>query len=224
MRLRFIPVLSAFAATLAAQIVTTGEATITAKPDEARFDIAVVTEAKTADAAAAQNAQRADAVLREVRKAAAGAEARTTGYSLSPGYRFPRPGGPAEIAGYTARNTIEVVTGDLASIGKLIDAALSSGANSIDRLRFTLKDEAKVRTQALAEASVKARRDAEAIAGALGLKAGKVVSVEESAGPPPIRPVMYEMARATGGAAPQTPVEPGNVEVRATVTLKVALE
>ncbi len=198
-------------------IRTVGEATVKARPDQARIEIGVVTQASTAQAAGSQNATRADAVLRELRGIAGPkAEIRTTNYTLEPNYRAPKPGGAPEIAGYTARNTVEVVTADLPAVGKLIDGAMQAGANNIQRLEYTLKDRAAAHAQALGEAATKARADAAVIANALGVTILRVLSADAGA-ETPVRPMMM-MARME--AAP-TPVEPGTVDVHAVVTLQV---
>src|SRR5215216_6298793 len=102
-------------------IRVTGEATITAKPDQAEIDIGVVTQAQTAQDAASQNAQKVEAVLAALRKAiGAAADIKTVGYSLNPNYRYPERGGQPTITGYTASNTIHVKTGNLTQVGKII--------------------------------------------------------------------------------------------------------
>ena len=66
-------------------IRVTGEATVTAKPDQAQIDIGVVTQAQTAQAASAQNAQQLTSVLGELRKVLGpGADLKTISYSISP--------------------------------------------------------------------------------------------------------------------------------------------
>jgi uncharacterized protein YggE len=205
-------------------IRTTAEGVVSARPDQAEIDLAVVTQAGNAQEAASQNAARADAVVAALKKAAgAGGEVRTIGYSLQPDYRYPGSGGgKPTIVGYTARNVVQVKTTELAGTGKLIDAALQAGANNVQRLSFTLKNEQSAKAQALREAAQKARADADALAAALGLKIVRVLSVE-AGGPGVIRPVMeMAMMRAAGPAeAPQTPVEPGTIEIRQNVTLMV---
>src|SRR6185436_3839389 len=109
-----------------------GEATINAKPDQAELDLGVVSQATTGQAAAAQNAQKLDAVLAQLRKMlGSGADIKTLSYNLTPNYRYPKEGGQPSISGYTASNVIEIKTGDLAQVGKLIDAATQSGANTV---------------------------------------------------------------------------------------------
>ena len=200
-------------------IRVTGEATVTARPDQATIHIGVITQAQTAQAAAAQNAQKLDAVLQELRKALGSqAEIKTISYSLNPNYVYPREGGQPKLSGFMASNTVEVKTPDLAQVGKVIDIATQSGANSIQALRFGLKDEETVKAQALREATTKARAKAEAIASALGVRIVRVLMAEEiGATIIPIQGRDFYAAREAASAP--TPVEPGNIDVRANITL-----
>lgn len=205
-------------------IQVTAEATVTAQPDQAQIEIGVVTQAPKSEVAAAQNAQRLEKVLADLR-AAVGPEGKvqTVGYSLRPDYRYPsQGGGDPTISGYTATNVVRVTLNDLSRVARAIDAATSSGANRIQALRFELKDEGGVRAQALREAATRARGKAEALAGALNLQIVRVLSVSEAGGemPVPVMPMREAMlAKAEGGVA--TPIEMGTVEVRATVSLIV---
>ena len=203
-------------------IRVSGEATVTAKPDQAELNIGVVTQAATGQAAATQNAQKQDAVLSELRKLlGAAADIKTISYSLSPNYRYPKEGGQPTIAGYTASNIVQVKTNDLPQVGKVIDIATQSGANTVQSLRFTLKDEQTVRSQALREAAIKAKAKADALASALGLKIVRVLHVEEGGVSMPI-PMNVRTFSAEGQVA-QTPVESGTIEVQASVTLTVEI-
>jgi uncharacterized protein YggE len=148
-----------------------------------------------------------------------GDELKTTGYSLNPNYRYPQ-GGKPEITGYTAANVLQIRTGNLAGVGKLIDAGMQSGANQINRLVFTLKDEHSAQVQALRMAAQKAQSKAEEMAGSLGLKIVRVLSLTENERG--VRPIIAQtrgvQAEALSSAAP-TPVEAGTIEVRSSVTL-----
>ena len=115
---------------------------------------------------------------------------------------------------------LHIKTGALENVGKLIDAAMQSGANTIQRLVFTLKDEQSAQLQALRLASVKANAKAEEMANALGLKIVKVLSVTE--GERGVRPIVMPQARTTqmeATTAAPTPVEAGTIEVRSSVSL-----
>ena len=205
-------------------IRVTGESTIHAKPDQAELDLGVVSQGATGQAAASQNAQKLDAVLAQLRKTmGSGAEIKTLSYSLSPNYRYPKEGGQPSISGYTASNVIEIKTGDLPQVGKLIDVATQSGANTVQSLSFTLKDEQPVLSQALRAAAVKARAKADALAAALGVKIVRVLHVDE--GGQPVQPVYTHTMtmRANDASAPPTPIEAGTVDVQASVTLTVEI-
>lgn len=200
----------------------TAEATATAQPDRARINIGVVTQAASAEAAASANARQLEAVIGRLRTVLGpGGEIKTVNYNVHPNYRYPKEGGPPSITGYTASNTVEATTSDLKSVGRVIDAAAESGANAIQSLEFLLKNDRAVRARALAEAALQARANAEAMAAALGLKVERVLEVEESQ-PSPVRP-MARMQMAELAAA-ATPIAPGPLEVRATVTVTLVVK
>lgn len=207
-----------------ASIQVTATAIITAKPDRAQLEVGVVTQATTAQSATLDNAQRVDATIAAIRKILdRGGEIKTIGYSVRPVYRYPKEGGVPSITGYTASNMIQVSINDLAAVGRVIDAATASGTNTIQRLEFVLRDDQAVQLQALAEASAKAKAKAQAIASALGLRVVRILHAEELGGyTSPPRPMNERVfAMAAEAAAPPTPVEPGTVEIRATVSLTV---
>src|SRR6516165_1405018 len=107
-----------------------------------------------------------------------------------------------------------------------VDAVLAAvrkaaGANHVQGFQFTLRDQDAVRAEALREAALRARGEADVLAAALGLKVLRVLSVEENS--PRVVPVrVYGGApRAMAAAAPATPVEAGTLDVTADVTLSV---
>jgi len=202
-------------------IQTTGEGIVTAQPDRARVDIGVVTQAATSQAASEQNAQKLTATLARLRTVlGANADIQTVSYSLSPVYRYPREGGEPSITGYSATNMVRVTTDDITVVGRVIDAATQAGANRIQQIQFTVKDEQSLLAEALRTAAQRARRKADGLAGSLGVRVTRVLHASESSpGVIPIRD-MATYARAEA----QTPIEPGTIEVRATVTLTVEIE
>ena len=199
-------------------INTTGEATVAVQPDQARIELGVTTQAETSDAAVTQNAEKLNATLAAVRALQiAGAEIKTVGYTLQPTYRYPREGGEPELTGYTATNIVRVTINDLTKVGTVIDAGTKAGANRVQSLQFTLKDDREFQTQALALATSRAQQKANALAGALGLRIVRVLNVTES-GPSmiPVRDMAYARAEMAS-----TPIEPGTIEIKATVALTV---
>jgi len=213
--------LNAFGDERQPSVRVTGEVTVTAAPDQAQIDIGVVTQGQTAQAAATENAQQLDKVLAQLRKTLRpAANIKTTSYSLNPNYRYPKEGGKPTITGYTVANTVQAKTQKLSEVGKLIDLAMQSGANNIQRLLFTLQDELALKSKALGDAAINAKAHAEALAAALGLKIVRMRSVAEGE-PVVVRPVSNVMMAARAEYGAPTPVEPGIIDVRATVTLTV---
>lgn len=204
-------------ASVLSSIRVTGAATVAVNPDRAYVDVGVVTQMPQSQAAVSQNALKLDAVLKSLRKAlGANADIKTNSYSLNPDYQYHASGGLPTISSYTATNVVRVTVDDLGKIGTVIDTATGAGANRVPNIQFALKDEQSVRTQALHDAAVRARSEAEALAAALGLKVNRIVSVEE--GGPVVVPVMF--ARAEAKSSPTT-IEPGSIQVEANVTLTV---
>ncbi len=203
-------------------VTASGEAVITAEPDQAEIDIGVTTQAKNAPDAARENADKLARVMAELKKIlGTGDEVKTASYALNPNYRYPQ-GGKPEITGYTATNILRVKTNTLANVGKFIDAAMQSGANNINRLLFTLKDEQNAQLQALRLATQKANAKAEEMAAALGLKVLRVLSITE--GEKVVRPIpLLRSAPMEATVAAPTPVEAGTIEVRSSVTVTCEL-
>jgi hypothetical protein len=123
--------------------------------------------------------------------------------------------------GYTVSNVVRVRLDDLRKIGPVIDAATQAGSNDVRDISFALRDEQAPRSEALREAALAARQDAEALAGALGVRIVRVLSVSEAS--PAVGPI-YPQARqftARVAAAPATPVAAGTIDISATVSLTV---
>ncbi len=210
------------AATLSS-IRVSGDARVSAKPDRVQIDLGVQTQAQLSQEAASVNARQLDAVLAAVRRAAGpGAQLKTVSYSLSPNYQYHSGGGEPTITGYTALNVVQVTLDDLSRIGDVIDAATHAGANRVQGIQWTLRDQDAVRAAALREAATRAHAEAEVLAGALNLRILRVLTVEESS--PQIVPVrMFRAAAkaAVSAAEVPTPVEAGALDVSANVTLTV---
>jgi len=207
------------------EIRVTGEATLSIEPDQAEIDLGVVTQAPTARAASEANATKLDAVLTAIRNiigdVSGSGKIETTNYSLRPNYTRPRDGGEATIASYTVTNTVRASGVAIDTTGELIDAAIAAGANNVQRLNFTVADAETPRLRALGDAARQARAKAEALAAALELEIVRVLSVAEGT-PVVVRPYTPRAAMMQAeAAAPPTPVEPGAVEVHASVTLRV---
>jgi uncharacterized protein YggE len=201
----------------------TGEATVTARPDRAQISIGVLSQASTAQAAAAANATQTTQVIDAIKRTLGeGGELKTSGYSISPQYQYTAGRSP-KVTGYQASNTVQIIVNQLPLLGKIIDAASDSGANNISGVSFSLKDETQARNQALAEAALKARAAAESIAKALNVRVISVLQAETTE-VPTFRPMVRSFAAMNAPNAAPTPIEPGDLDIHASVTVTLEVQ
>ena len=200
-----------------------GQGEVTVKPDVARVQVGVRTEAKEVTAAVQANATRMDAVLKAIR--AAGVEEKditTTNYSISPLYEQVRPntGTQPAVRGYQVMNMVRVTVRKIGDAGKVLDAATQAGANAARGISFDLSEEEreKAYSEALTRAVKEAQRKAGIIGKAVGTTQVSLFSImEQSMGGPPMP--MASFAEARGGDV-QTPVVAGQMTVSAMVTAR----
>jgi uncharacterized protein YggE len=187
-----------------------------------QMDVGVISQAATSQAAAEANAKQSNAVMEQLRKIAPTANIKTVNFSVNPNYHYRAEGAPPTIAGYTANNTVRLELDDLKLLHRVIDAATRSGANNINRVTFALRDETGARAQALAQAADQANAAAQALAGRMKVKLGRILSVEEEQ-PVVVAPGrLVELAPAGRSGAAQTPaIEPGTIEIHASVRLTI---
>ncbi len=199
--------------------------TVRRPPDQAVVSLAVETRAPNARQAAQQNATRMDAVVRALRDAGIpAAQIHTESYNLSPEYQYvqPTPGKPGEqrLVGYVASNSVRVQVDSIARVGPTIDAAIAAGANRATGISFQLRDPDAARRDALKLAMETARQDAQALAQAAGQTLGPLLQITTGVEQPrPLFAMRADRAAPAAAPAPPTPVEPGQLEITATVTV-----
>jgi uncharacterized protein len=206
-------------------ITVTGQSEMKGRPDRVVVSFAVETVAARAGDAAAENAKRSAAVAEAVKKLLGPNDTvATTHYAVDPRYDQPKPGEAHEprIAGYVARNEVEVTSGRPDQVGTLIDAATTAGANRVGGLLFTLASRDDLLRRALEQAGADARAQADSLARGLGVRVKGIVSASTSTGPP-VMPRRFEVAEMSAMRTP-TPIEAGEATVTATVQVTFEIE
>jgi len=200
-------------------IQVTGTGTVSASPDQALLYLAVQTQAATATQATSENAVAMANVIAALTSAGINKNSiQTVSYTLTPTYSNPaNQSVPPTIIGYIAVNSIQVTVNDLGSIGKILDQAISSGANEVQGISFTLSSStlATIQKQALQLALTDADGQAKALATTLGVTIVGPISVTPGY---EFQPTNYSRLAAT----PQTPIESGTLQVTATVQVTYA--
>jgi uncharacterized protein len=207
------------------RVMVVGDSLIQAQPDTANLTISVVTQGRRAIDAQQENATKTDAVIRALKAAAAaGAEIKTSGYSVQP-QRVYKEGQPPTISGYEARNSVTVTTSDLSKVAAIIDAASQAGSNDISGVSFTLRQDRQARERALSEATQEAVSNARLIANALGGRVVRIVEVQEEGflQRPPV-PVYQAEAFAVKRDSVATPIEVGALDISSRVQLVAEVE
>jgi hypothetical protein len=203
-------------------VTVSASASVQAKPDAARIQSGVVTEATTATAALAANTKAMTNVIDGLKSL--GVEAKdiqTTNFNVNPRYNHNRDGGPPEITGYQVTNEVSVMIRDLAGVGDILDKLISLGANQMRGLQFLVTQAETLKDQARTEAMENARRRAELFANTAAAEVGEVIAIREGAGNiDSLRP-MFEATRA---AAQSAPIESGEQSLSASVTVTWALD
>lgn len=203
-------------------VVTIGEGVVRRVPDRAWVTLTAESRAKTPQEAQRTNAEVMNAVLQKLKGMGLPPDAiLTSRVDLQPEYDYQN--NKRTLRGYVARNAVEVRVDDLPKLGEIIDLAVTAGASLVSDVRFGLKDRAAAEREALTQAVSDARERANAAASGAGLRVERVLRIEEQRigeiGPP--RP-MIAMAEQVRVESP-TPVEPGELEIRARVTLTAAV-
>ena len=217
-----LTVLMAFSTSFAAENVNSppiisvnGDGFVEVAPDKATISVGVVTRAKNPSEAQNLNAQAAKSVIDSIIGLGIERKNVSTGnFSIYP----TRNGVRNEISGYEATNLVTIIVDNLNLVGKIIDAALSHGANQVNSLNFGLRDKKIHENEAIRLAIADARRKAEVAADALGKKIVGVrnVSINSSS---VITPRNAKLARAVteDAAIFDTPIESGTVQCSANV-------
>jgi uncharacterized protein YggE len=203
-------------------IRVTADSIVTAKPERAQIDVGVLTQERQSQNAATQNAKQIDGVLTALHKLLGpDADIKTINYSLSPDYQYRPIGGKPSVSSYTAMNVVRVTIDDLDKVGSVIDTATQAGANHVESVRYTVRDPQVLHSQAVREAALKAKANAEALASALNLKILRTLSVEETAEQPGPPDASVPAGVDPGVAASQTATQSGSFVVTANVQLTV---
>lgn len=205
------------------QLIVNADATVKAKPDLLQMRLGVVTESVDAGSALADNNLRMQSLMDMLAKIGISRDELATGqFQIRPEWSVPPRPTPAnwkrEIVAYRVSNDLNLSTTRVDLAGDLLGLAQKSGANQIGGLSFGLSDPETYRRQAIAAATLKARRKAETLAGAAGARLGQIISLSLDSYGGYAGPELMKMERSMA-VADAVPVAAGKVDVKAGVTI-----
>ncbi|MBI4134711.1 MAG: SIMPL domain-containing protein [Candidatus Sungbacteria bacterium] len=211
--------------TLTRSISVAGEGKVYVRADLAMVQLTVSSDAGQGDLGAVQerNANKANAVTEYAKSRGVKEEdIKTVNYSITPRYNYSQYG--QEFLGYNVRQDIQLKIRDLSKVGEILKGAVSSGANEVSQLQFTVDDPKSPEEEARMKAITDAKAKAEKLAEALGVRLVRVTNFSESGGGVP-PPVYYREAVALGKGGGGVPdIQIGQNEVQLYVILTYEIE
>lgn len=201
------------------QIETVGTGERRVAPDRAIVHLIVSTKAAAAANAAASNARAIQAVRDTLKRLGFDSVVTTASYNVGPDYESIVSRDDPKPRGYAARTIVRVRVVRLDQVGRIIDAALATGATGVQTVQFESSVAEDARRAAFSEASVGAKRDALALAAALGGSIGSLISASAAGNTDP-RLMNAMMGVAGGRAGGGAEIRPDEIVIVAVVVTR----
>lgn len=196
---------------------------VEAKPDTVTISAGVMIDAPTAVAAMRQNSTQMERVIARIKAAGiAERDIQTTGLNLNARFEYDRDGERQVFRGYRAINTVSVRFRDVQSVGPILDALVTAGANNINGPRFSIDNDEALKATARRNALQRAQRQALEYARAAGYDNVRLLEVSEGIegrARPENKAIIVTGSRI--GGAP--PVEPGVIATGVTISVTYEL-
>lgn len=209
----------------------TGIATMKIKPDRATVSFGVETANATASSALMSNSEVVNKLLNVLKEAGVQQnETTTSSFIITPNYNYSESGTIGNITGYTTTNSIQIESSNINKISTWIDLAVSTGANRVDNIYFSVSDKIlnDIKNNLLKDAINNAKSKADIAASILGLKVIGVRSINLDGFelPPPIlQPYLSQKSLAAGAESSiaSTPIITGEQEVTTQISIVFSL-
>jgi uncharacterized protein YggE len=206
-------------------ITVTGEGEAVAVPDLATFTFSATEVAKTVNEARNAATLYLNRGLDIVKKAGvADTDIKTVAYTIAPKYEYSytqTQGQKQTFVGYEVSQTVEVKVRNLDKVGQIFTDVSSVGIKNLGNISFSVESQQLLKEKARDEAIMKARKQADDLAHALGVKLVRITSFNEGG----VYPMPYyakggdmmNMVSARPEAAPSIPT--GEQKIVSTVSI-----
>ena len=193
-------------------------------PDIVYINIGVSTQRPDAAEAVSVNKEQTSKVIQAIKDFGVDAkDIRTTNFSIWSNPQYD-PAGLITSTTYSVDNTVSVTVRELDTLGDLLDAAVSAGANNIYSIQFSVEDKTEATKQARAQAVEDAKVEAQGLADAAGVELMQIESINyyESS------PTAYMEGKGGGGGAAVSeaavPIQPGQLAISVTVNVTYSIK
>lgn len=207
------------------KLTVSGTATVFKPADILTLALSVEVYDKDIAKGVQSNSEKIQAVIKALQQAGlSDKEIHTKNYTLIP-ETAPAPKNPPanwlpSISGYRIRNTIEIRTRQLDLAGRVIDASVAAGGNTIEAISFSLENEDEAKSEAITKAYQQAEKYAQALSKEANVKLDSIL--ELNVNQPYASPFVLRAAKFNQEVS--TPISARDVEVSATLTVVYALE
>ena len=154
-------------------LFVTGSATTQIKPDKVTVSLGVETTNTKAKAALAANSELMNKIISALKIAGVkDNETSTSSFTISPNRDYSIDKNQGKLIGFTVSNSIQIDSNNVNNTSEWIDIAVSSGANNVNSVYFSLSDKKldDIRKELVNDAIDNAKEKADIAASALGLK------------------------------------------------------
>jgi len=154
-------------------LFVTGSATTQIKPDKVTVSLGVETTNTKAKAALAANSELMNKIISALKIAGVkDNETSTSSFTISPNRDYSIDKNQGKLIGFTVSNSIQIDSNNVNNTSEWIDIAVSSGANNVNSVYFSLSDKKldDIRKELVKDAIDNAKEKADIAASALGLK------------------------------------------------------
>lgn len=198
------------------KITVSGEGSVFAAPNRATATVGVRTENKNLQNAQAENAEKSNAMLASLQSLGISKEdIKTADFRIDPIYTY--EDGKQLFQGYRVTHLYSITIRNLAQAGLLIDTAVENGANEIMNIQFSVSEPQGLYNRALSLAVVDSYNKAQIVARTLGIQTTisplTITEETQKGSPGPFLVASLNTSNESG-----TPIEPGRLEIKATVT------
>lgn len=194
-----------------------GSAAIEVEPDVAYINIGVNTENEDPSIAQKLNKTKMDKIIKALKsEGLTDEELKTLNYSIRKSYNYPKEGEREEY--YVVSNTLKITINDLSTVGRIIDVSSNAGANNINNIQFSIKDDSEFYNEALKLAMESAKGKAESIMSTFNettISPKSVIEISSNAGITRSSEVMMEGKGAYDSV--ETPIQSGDISINARV-------
>ncbi|WP_079509706.1 SIMPL domain-containing protein [Mesobacillus jeotgali] len=198
------------------KINVSGEGIVFSTPNRATATVGVRTENPNLQTAQGENAEKSNTMLQALQNLGIAKEdIKTADYRIDPVYTY--EDGKQLFQGYRVTHLYTVTIRNLSQAGQVIDTAVDNGANEVMNIQFSVAESQELYKQALSMAVIDSYNKALTVARTLGIKTAiypLVITEETQKGSPgPFLVASKDTSSSSG-----TPIEPGKLEIKATVT------